>query len=232
MKLIELKNVSKIYETGKNLSYTALSEINLTINSGEMVSILGKSGSGKSTLLNLIAGLDCSSDGEVLVANTSLNKMNETTLAKWRGNNIGIVFQFFQLLPALTIIENIMLAMDFTGLIPKKDRLTRAKFLLEQVDIIEQSNKLPSTLSGGQQQRAAIARSLANNPPVIVADEPTGNLDSKTAVYIHNLFIELVKQGKTVVIVTHDEELANKANRVIHLFDSKMIIKQDNKEIV
>jgi putative ABC transport system ATP-binding protein len=218
--LIELRGVNKdfISPGGK---VKVLDNINLAINQGEFLAVVGKSGSGKSTLLNMITGIDRPSSGEVIVADTPLHLLAEGPLAVWRGRAIGVVFQFFQLLPTLTVAENIMLPMDFAGVYPRKRR-ERALGLLGQVGIIEHADKLPSSLSGGQQQRAAIARALANDPPVVVADEPTGNLDGRTAGDVIKLFSNLVASGKTVVIVTHERDVTTFADRTIVLSDGRV----------
>lgn len=216
---VELRDASKLYAVRGGQPFPALRGITLRIVAGEYVAVLGKSGSGKSTMLNLIAGLDRASSGDVRVTSIDLGRLSENALAVWRGQNLGVVFQFFQLLPTLTIEENILLAMDFVGKVPMADRRARAVELLRVVGLLDQAAKLPSTLSGGQQQRAAIARALANDPPIVIADEPTGNLDSETAADVHELFHSLAEQGKTVVIVTHDVSLARNAHRVIQLRD-------------
>jgi putative ABC transport system ATP-binding protein len=216
--LINLNRVSKYFEVEKR-KFNALKEINLSIKQGEYIAIIGKSGSGKSTLLNMLTGIDYPSDGNIVINNTEINKLNETKLSQWRGRNIGIVFQFFQLIPTLTIFENLILAMDFVNVIPKKERESRISLLLKKMGILEQINKLPSSLSGGEQQRAAIARALVNNPPILVADEPTGNLDSKTTKIIEELFAEFVKEGKTVIVVTHEKELSSNYDRIIEIKD-------------
>jgi putative ABC transport system ATP-binding protein len=218
--LIELRGVNKefISPGGK---VKVLDNISLSINQGEFVAIVGKSGSGKSTLLNMITGIDRPSSGEVLVAGTRVHLLPEGPLAAWRGRSIGVVFQFFQLLPTLTVAENIMLPMDFAGVYPRKRR-ERALALLGHVGISEQADKLPSSLSGGQQQRAAIARALANDPPLVVADEPTGNLDGRTAADVIRLFSNLVSEGKTVIIVTHEREVTSFADRAIVLSDGSV----------
>ena len=203
--LVELSHVTKTFPTASGM-FSALKKVSLTIPKGQLVSITGKSGSGKSTLLNIIAGIDKPTEGGVRINGIQVDKLSESALAAWRGKNIGVVFQFFQLLPTLTILENTMLPMDFCDSYPKKERRDRALLLLDQVKIKEQADKLPSALSGGQQQRAAIARALANDPPLIIADEPTGNLDSKTATSICELFAELTRTGKTVIIVTHERD--------------------------
>ena len=220
--LIELDAAVKSYALCGGAAFTALHGITLRIAAGDFVAVLGKSGSGKSTLLNLIAGLDRPTSGGVRVAGTDLAGLGENELARWRGRNLGVVFQFFQLLPTLTIEENILLAMDFVGKIPAAERRPRARELLALVGLSDQATKLPSTLSGGQQQRAAIARALANDPPVILADEPTGNLDTETAADVDALFQTLTAQGKTLLIVTHDVSLARGAHRVIQLKDGRI----------
>jgi len=216
--LLRIKNVTKSFNSSGR-TFDALKNVNLKIREGEFIAITGKSGSGKSTLLNIITGIDHPSQGSVVINGIQVHTLNETHLAKWRGKNIGIVFQFFQLIPTLTIFENLILAMDFVDIIPKKEREKRAKALLDRVGILDQGNKLPSALSGGEQQRAAIARSLINNPPILVADEPTGNLDSKTTEVIGKLFSDFVKEGKTIIVVTHEKELGSEYNRVITLKD-------------
>jgi putative ABC transport system ATP-binding protein len=219
--LIELSNVTKDYPIPSGI-FHALTNISLSVESNQLIAITGKSGSGKSTLLNLITGIDRPSNGTVTINGIRVDKLSETELASWRGKNVGIVFQFFQLLPTLTILENVMLPMDFCNTYPKKERKKRALALLEKVNIREQADKFPSALSGGQQQRVAIARSLANDPPLIVADEPTGNLDSHTATAIFELFANLARSGKTVVVVTHEREFARYFENTIHLIDGKI----------
>ncbi len=221
--IIELSAATKSFALPGGQAFQALRGITLRISAGEHVAVLGKSGSGKSTLLNLIAGLDRATTGEVRVAGAGLDQLSENELARWRGANLGVVFQFFQLLPTLTIEENIMLAMDFVGKIPAEKRRSRANELLRLVGLSDQALKLPSTLSGGQQQRAAIARSLANDPPLLLADEPTGNLDSETAAAVDSLFDVLLSEGKTLLVVTHDANLARHSDRVIHLKDGLVI---------
>ena len=215
---IQFKQVSKWFESPAG-RFDALKNIDLSIGKGEYVAIVGKSGSGKSTLLNMLTGIDHPSEGIVTINATEVHTLNESHLATWRGANVGIVFQFFQLIPTLSILENLLLAMDFVNVIPKKERTKRAKALLAQVEISQHADKLPATLSGGEQQRAAIARALANNPPILVADEPTGNLDSKTAEAIQKLFVELVASGKTVIVVTHDNVSGTAYDRIITLSD-------------
>ncbi len=220
--LVRLKQVTKTYETSAG-SFDALKAIDLSIQAGEFAAVVGKSGSGKSTLLNIITGIDRITSGEVWVNNTSLHTLNENQLALWRGRNIGIIFQFFQLLPTLTVIENVMLPMDFGGYLTGKQRKVRAMELLTLVGIESQAHKLPNALSGGQQQRAAIARALANDPPIIVADEPTGNLDSYTAEVIFELFASLIREGKTILMVTHEHDVAQYTDRTITLADGAIL---------
>ncbi len=216
--LIELRDLTKSYAVAGGV-FNALDHVSLSLPGGEFVAIVGKSGSGKSTLLNMLTGIDHPSTGTVVINGTEVHTLDESDLASWRGKNIGIVFQFFQLIPTLTVLENVLLAMDFVNVIPKNERQTRAEMLLKQVDIRQHGHKLPAALSGGEQQRAAIARALANNPPILVADEPTGNLDSNTTEAIQNLFKELVDTGKTVIVVTHDRAAAARFGRVITLKD-------------
>ena len=220
---IELRNVSKQFRLAPERTFAALSGIDLKLEAGELIAVLGKSGSGKSTLLNLLAGLDKPTSGEVLVGGEIVQTLGENDLARWRGKNVGVVFQFFQLLPTLTVAENIQLAMDFVGVIPKSNRWNRAFELLELVGIANQAGKLPATLSGGEQQRAAIARALANDPPLLLADEPTGNLDSRTAESLLELFNDLIAKGKTLIVVTHDEDLARRADRIVRLADGRIV---------
>jgi ABC-type lipoprotein export system ATPase subunit len=220
--MIDLRAVNKYYKTAVG-DYHALSNIDLQINAGEFVSIIGKSGSGKTTLLNMITGIDRPTTGEVWVNGTGVHALGENRMARWRGRNLGIVFQFFQLLPMISVIENIMLPMDFCRTYPANEREGRALQLLELVELADQAYKLPSALSGGQQQRVAIARALANDPPVVIADEPTGNLDSKTAESVFALFNDLVAQGKTIIIVTHDSGLARRTHRTALITDGEIV---------
>jgi putative ABC transport system ATP-binding protein len=220
--LIGLHHVVKTFETAAG-PFLALGGIDLQIKPGEFVAIVGKSGSGKSTLLNMITGIDRPTSGEVIIGNTAIHKLGEGQKAVWRGRNIGIVFQFFQLLPTLTLVENVMLPMDFCHMYAHRQREKRALQLLELVELSHHAHKLPSAVSGGEQQRAAIARALANDPPIIMADEPTGNLDSKTAESVVQLFGHLVEQGKTVVMVTHDSELSRRASRTVTLSDGRIV---------
>jgi putative ABC transport system ATP-binding protein len=217
--IIRLDGAAKSFPIRGGQSFPALRGVSLRVAPGDFIAVLGKSGSGKSTLLNLIAGIDRPTSGEVYAAGADLNRLSENNMAVWRGRNVGVVFQFFQLLPTLTVEENILLAMDFVGKIPAGDRRARAQDLLDRVGLQDQSAKLPSALSGGQQQRAAIARALANDPPIVLADEPTGNLDSETSAAVAELFHGLIDQRKTLLIVTHDDNLARRAHRVIQLKD-------------
>lgn len=212
--IIQLDNVHKAYTLGQ-ITTPVLHDINLAIATGEFVAIVGPSGNGKSTLLNLLTGIDRPCQGQVQVNGAALHQLKEEQLSKWRGANVGIVFQFFQLLPSLNLLQNIQLPMDFVGKLPKRERLERARYLLNLVGLDAQAKQLPGQVSGGQQQRAAIARALANDPALIVADEPTGNLDTATADAVFDLFSTLQQQGKTLVMVTHNEELAQSASRRI-----------------
>lgn len=220
--LIELRKVSKAYNIAAG-KFLALKEVDMGAEAGEFVAVVGKSGSGKSTLINMITGIDTPTSGEVFVAGTAVHEMDQEQLAVWRGRNVGVVFQFFQLLPTLTVAENIILPMDFCNTFPVNERRERAISLLEKVGIAEQADKLPADLSGGQQQRAAIARALANDPPLIVADEPTGNLDSHTSDAVMGLFANLAAEGKTVLMVTHERDLSRFFTRSIALADGVIV---------
>jgi ABC-type lipoprotein export system ATPase subunit len=220
--IIDLREVHKYYKTAVG-DYHALNSIDLQIEPGEFVSIIGKSGSGKSTLLNMITGIDRPTTGEVFVNRTAVHELNENRMARWRGKNLGIVFQFFQLLPTISVVENIMLPMDFCRTYPMREREKRALELLEMVELADHAYKLPTALSGGQQQRVAIARALANDPPIVIADEPTGNLDSKTAESVFALFNDLVSKGKTIIIVTHDSGLAKRTHRTALITDGEIV---------
>jgi ABC-type lipoprotein export system ATPase subunit len=220
--IIELRNVHKAYTSAAG-DFLALKGIDMEISAGEFVSIIGKSGSGKSTLLNMITGIDRPTAGEVFVNDTAVHGLDENQLAGWRGESMGIIFQFFQLLPALSLMQNVILPMDLAGKYKPRERRERAEHLLEIVDLAEQRHKLPSMVSGGQQQRAAMARALANDPPIIIADEPTGNLDSKTSETVFDLFNQLVDQGKTIIIVTHDSSLAQRAHRTALITDGEIV---------
>jgi len=219
--VVHVKDVFKSFPVGDG-EVTILKGISFEVKNGEFVSIVGPSGNGKSTLLNMITGIDRPSAGEVIVTGREVHKMSENKLAAWRGEHVGIIFQFFQMLPALSLVQNIILPMDFAGKYSTKERRERAMNLLEIVGLADQAEKLPSMVSGGQQQRAAIARALANDPPLLVGDEPTGNLDSRTAGDVFDLFSQLVEQGKTMLMVTHDKELAQRVPRVVEITDGKI----------
>lgn len=219
--LIALRDVVKNYETAAG-TFQALKGINLDVGEAEFVSVVGKSGSGKSTLINMITGIDRPTSGEVFIGQTAVHTLNEGQLARWRGRNMGVIFQFFQLLPTLTVLENVMLPMDFCDMYAPRERVDKAMHYLNLVEMSDQAHKLPSATSGGQQQRVAIARAMANDPPILVADEPTGNLDSKTADAIFDLFLDLVDKGKTILMVTHDTELAARAARTIVVTDGEL----------
>jgi putative ABC transport system ATP-binding protein len=225
---IELRGAARAYETPAGPCW-ALAGLDLRIGAGELVAVVGKSGSGKSTLVNLIAGLDRPTRGTVRVAGTDLGALGESALARWRGRHVGVVFQSFQLLPTLTIAENVMLPIDFAGTLAPAAARARARALLDEVGIADQADKLPAALSGGQQQRAAIARALANDPPVVLADEPTGNLDSQTAEAVLVLLEGLARAGKTVVAVSHARDFADRADRVIALVDGAQV--DDAREV-
>lgn len=220
--IIDLKAVFKKYDSPSGTTQ-ALNGVEFQVQQGQLAAIVGRSGSGKSTLLNIVAGIDRPTSGQVFVAGTAVHTLTENRLAGWRGRHVGVVFQFFQLLPTLTVAENVALPMDFCGTYPTSERRLRALALLDRVGIADQSDKLPLALSGGQQQRAAIARALANDPPVLVADEPTGNLDSRTGQAVWELFRGLADDGKTVVVVTHDPEVARWGDRIIRIADGVIV---------
>ena len=220
---LHLVQVKKNYRTGAG-EFEALKGISLEVEQGEFVAVVGKSGSGKSTLINLIAGIDRPTAGEVWVAGTPVHTLNENQIAVWRGKTVGIVFQFFQLLPTLTVLENVMLPMDFCHVYDKEDRPRRALALLQRVGVDDQADKLPASLSGGQQQRVAIARALAAKPAIILADEPTGNLDSRTSQDVLGLMkITSQKFVQTIVMITHNEEIAQLADRIIRIEDGLIV---------
>ena len=219
--LVQVREVVKSFPVGGG-EITVLKGISFDVKNGEFVSIVGPSGNGKSTLLNMITGIDRPTRGEVIVTGREVHRMSENKLAAWRGQHVGIIFQFFQMLPALSLLQNVMLPMDFAKKIPARERRERAMQLIDTVGIADQAKKLRSMVSGGQQQRSAIARALANDPEIIVADEPTGNLDSRTAQDIFDLFTALVQQGKTLVMVTHDKELARRVPRVVEIIDGRI----------
>jgi putative ABC transport system ATP-binding protein len=225
--LVDLRRVVKTYQSAAG-AFTALKGIDLQVEGGEFVSIVGKSGSGKSTLINMVTGIDRPTSGKVLVADTAVHTLNEEQIAVWRGQAIGVIFQFFQLLPTLTAVENVMLAMDYCRVHPPAERPERAMYLLELVNMADQAHKLPSALSGGQLQSIAIARALANDPPILAADEPTGNLDSRAAESVLRLFENLVGGGKTILMVTHDAELAGRAQRTVVLADGEIVDERVN----
>jgi len=219
---IDLRNVSRTF-AGPRGGFTALDRVELGLPAGEFVAVVGKSGSGKSTLINLLAGIDRPTAGEVRVGSVPVHALDESALAAWRGRNVGVVFQFFQLLPTLTILENVTLPMDFCGTRRPAEAREMALTLLENVGVADQAQKLPSALSGGEQQRAAIARALANDPALLVADEPTGNLDSQTADSVLDLLAGLTRRGKTVVMVTHERDMAGIADRIVTLADGRVV---------
>jgi len=229
--LLDLRGVEKAYRTPAG-DFLALKGIDLQVQRGAFVAITGKSGAGKSTLINMVTGIDRPTAGEVHVGNVAVHHLREDQVAVWRGGNVGVIFQFFQLLPMLTCAQNVMLPMDFASLYKStRERRERALYLLEQVDIAEQANKLPSAVSGGQRQRVAIARALANDPMFLAADEPTGNLDSKTADAIFAVFAKLVSQGKTILMVTHDRDLASRTDRCLRIVDGQLVPARINKPL-
>jgi putative ABC transport system ATP-binding protein len=219
---IQVSDVVKAYPSSAG-DFVAIDHLSLDIVHGEFVAVVGRSGSGKTTLLNLLAGIDRPTSGTVHAAGADLGSLSESGLAAWRGRNVGLVFQFFQLLPTLTVVENVMLPMDFAGKIAAGERRERAQRLLERVGIGDQADKLPATLSGGQQQRAAIARALANDPPLLLADEPTGNLDSHTADAVLKLFADLNTEGRTIVVVTHERDIRAIVGRELTLVDGRIV---------
>lgn len=220
--MIKLHNISKFYTRVNSQPQYVLHELSLEISAGQFVAIVGPSGNGKSTLLNLIAGIDRPDQGEIWVNGCDMRKMSENRLATWRRSNMGVVFQFFQLLPTLSLLQNVMLPMDFAQTLPKPARLSRAQSLLAQFGLADAMHRLPSQVSGGQQQRAAIARAMANDPPLIVADEPTGNLDAATADEVFTVLQQLVQQGKTLVMVTHNPALAAAAERQVSVLAGRI----------
>ena len=220
--LITLRGVDKVYRTGK-LEYQALCGVDLDILRGEMVAVVGPSGSGKTTVMNMVTGIDRPTRGSVVVAGEPIHELSEEELAVWRGRNVGIVFQFFQLLPTLTSLENAMLPLDFSRQGSKRDRYEKARHNLELVGLGGKLDHLPAELSGGEQQRVAIARALAPDPKLIVGDEPTGNLDTHTAEEMFDLLRRVNEDGKTVVYVTHDLGLAERAGRVVTIRDGRVV---------
>jgi putative ABC transport system ATP-binding protein len=220
--IVEINKLQKVYKSGGQ-KLEVLSDLSLSVENGEFVAVTGPSGNGKSTLLNMITGIDRPTMGEVLVNGCPVHLMNENELATWRGKNVGIIFQFFQLLPSISLLQNVVMPMEFNGIYRRKERRERALHLLELVGLADQANKLPGMVSGGQQQRAAIARALANDPPLLIADEPTGNLDSRSAESIFELFQGLVDDGKTMLMVTHDMEIAQRMPRIIEIRDVNIV---------
>lgn len=229
-KMIELKHVSKAYLSA-GIMQTVLHDISLEILPGEFVAIVGASGNGKSTLLNLLTGIDHPSAGEIYINKQAIHKLSSARLTAWRCAHVGIVFQFFQLLPSLNLWQNIVLPMEFLGRLPKRQRRERAMHLLELVGLSKEADRLPSQVSGGQQQRAAIARALANDPELIVADEPTGNLDAETADSVFQIFAHLRDQGKTLIMVTHNDELANSASRKLEIRSGYLHAASESKHV-
>jgi putative ABC transport system ATP-binding protein len=224
--LIRIQHISKVFRTGAG-DFTALEDVNLDFYRGEFIGVVGKSGSGKSTLANMITGIDHPTGGEIVIDGKTVTSMNESDMSVWRGNNLGIVFQFYQLLPMLSLLENVILPMDFCNRFDPVEREGRARDLLQLVGLADLADKLPAMTSGGQQQSAAIARALANDPPILVADEPTGNLDSRTAESVFELFCHLVDQGKTIIMVTHDPGLAKRTTRMVHIRDGKVTTEEE-----
>ena len=226
--LVDLREVVKTYQGSAGI-FTALKGVDLQVEPGAFVSIIGKSGSGKSTLINVITGIDRPTSGDVIVDRVHVHTLNEEQIAIWRGRSIGLIFQFFQLLPTLTAVENILLAMDYGRQYARLERPERAMSLLELVGMADQAHRLPNSLSGGQQQCVAIARALANDPVLLTADEPTGNLDSKSAEMVFHLFENLAQTGKTILMVTHDNDLAARAQRTIKLADGRIVDEFTNR---
>jgi putative ABC transport system ATP-binding protein len=220
--LVSLRNLSKSYDSAGS-AVEVLRNIHLDISQGERVAIVGKSGSGKTTLINLITGIDAPTSGDIIIQGQSIIKLSQNALAQWRGKNIGIVFQFFQLIPTLNIQENILLPMDFCNQFSSGKRAARAMELLDRVGLAEHAFKLPAALSGGQQQRVAIARAMANDPPLLVADEPTGNLDSINTDQIMQLFTQLAQEGKTIITVSHERDISQHVDRIITVKDGEIV---------
>jgi len=220
--LIDVQGLVKEYQ-GLGGAVAALKGVDLQARRGEFLVVTGKSGAGKTTLVNMITGLDKSTSGEIWVAGTPVHKLGTEKAARWRGQTVGVVFQTFELLPTLTVLENVTLPMDFAHKYSLRKQRERGLYLLEQMEIVEHAHKLPSAVSGGQQQRVAVARAMANDPPILVADEPTGSLDSVTAASVLRVFESLVAGGTTVVLVTHDQDIARRATRVIRLADGEIV---------
>ena len=219
--IVDVRDVIKKFIVG-NTEITILKGLSFQVYSGEFVIIVGPSGNGKSTLLNMCTGIDFPNSGQVLVKGQDIHEMNANRQSLWRGSNVGIIFQFFQMMPSLTLFSNVMLPMELAGKFTRKERKERAEYLLEMVDLKEQMHKLPSMVSGGQQQRAAISRAMANDPPLLIADEPTGNLDPASAQMVFEIFQRLVSEGKTIMMVTHDKELAAQVSRQIEIVNGKI----------
>jgi putative ABC transport system ATP-binding protein len=224
--LIELRNVTKVYN-GLAGAVIALNAIDIQVFPGEFLIVTGKSGSGKTTLVNILTGLDRATSGEIWVAGAPMHQFGPEAAAKFRGDTIGVVFQSFELLPTLSVIQNVMLPMDFARRFSLREQHERALHLLEQVEIADHARKYPAALSGGQQQRLAIARAMANDPAILVADEPTGSLDSETTGTVIDIFAALARQGRTVLLVTHDKDVAQRGSRVITLSDGKILSKEE-----
>lgn len=220
--MVRMRGIVKVFKTPVG-DFTALNGIDVDFREGEFVSVVGRSGSGKSTLINMITGIDRPTTGEVLIGDIAIHHLDESRMSKWRGRNLGIVFQFYQLLPMLSLLENVMLPMDFSDMYAPRERESRAMHLLDQVGLADVARQLPSAVSGGQQQCAAVARALANDPPIIAADEPTGNLDSRAAEVVFGIFDEFALRGKTIVMVTHDDALAQRASRCLHIVDGDIV---------
>jgi putative ABC transport system ATP-binding protein len=220
--LVDVREVFKRFIVGET-EVTILKGISFHVHRGEFVMIVGPSGNGKSTLLNMVTGIDHPSDGQVIVGGEDIHQMNANDQSLWRGKNVGIVFQFFQMMPSLTLLNNVMLPMELANMLDRKTRRDRAAQLLERVGLAEQMNKLPSMVSGGQAQRAAIARAIANEPPLLIADEPTGNLDPASANIVFALFEQLVDEGTTIMMVTHDKELAAQVPREIEIVEGNIV---------
>ncbi len=226
--LVDLRQVVKVFQTPAG-SFIALNGIDLQAPAGQFLSIIGKSGSGKSTLINMLTGIDRPTSGQVIVNGEPVHALSEEQIALWRGRSIGVIFQFFQLLPTLSAVENVMLPMDYLGSIPLQERPERAMALLERMGLADYAHRMPSELSGGQLQAIAIARALANDPPLLTADEPTGNLDFRTAEMVFALFEQLVDDGKTILMVTHDNDLAARAQRTVVIADGKLVDERINR---
>lgn len=226
--LIDLRQVTRIYDSTAG-TVTALNNIDLRVAMGDMLIITGKSGSGKTTLVNMVAGLDRCTSGEIWVGGIPVHRLNSQESARWRGKTLGVVFQSFELLPTMTVLQNVMLPMDFVQRSSIREQRQRALALLEQVEIAEHANKFPSALSGGQQQRVAIARAMANEPAILVADEPTGSLDSATSGAVIEIFEGIARQGRTIILVTHDEDIARRGSRTLTLLDGEIDHSEDRE---